>query len=76
MSAADSDTIHICDAVALIRNLTDFRADRFSFISDRPRLPYMEAIVLERLRWNLVAPFGDYCDDILLVQLTSTGLPY
>ncbi|KAH9959904.1 cytochrome P450 [Russula compacta] len=32
--------------------------DRLPLLSDRPRLPYIEAIVLESLRWHPVAPLG------------------
>jgi cytochrome P450 len=39
--------------------------DRLPLISDKPRLPYIEAIVLESLRWHPVAPLGDYYHDIV-----------
>ncbi|KAE9390851.1 cytochrome P450 [Gymnopus androsaceus JB14] len=32
--------------------------DRLPLLSDRPRLPYIEAIVSESLRWHPVAPLG------------------
>ncbi|KLO09952.1 cytochrome P450 oxidoreductase OrdA-like protein [Schizopora paradoxa] len=32
--------------------------DRFPQLSDRPNLPYVDAVLMESLRWNLVAPLG------------------
>jgi Cytochrome P450 len=41
--------------------------DRLPLLSDRPRLPYIDAIVQESLRWHPVAPLGDYCHVIATV---------
>ena len=32
--------------------------------SDRSRLPFVEAIVLEILRWNPAVPIGSFIDEI------------
>jgi cytochrome P450 len=34
--------------------------DRLPDFDDRPKLPYMDAIMRETLRWNPVFPFGLY----------------
>jgi cytochrome P450 len=34
--------------------------DRLPAIVDRPRLPYIEAVVKETLRWNNVVPMGKH----------------
>lgn len=34
--------------------------DRLPTLSDRSRLPYINAVVTEVLRWNSVAPLGTY----------------
>jgi len=34
--------------------------DRLPTISDRPNLPYIEAVIKELLRWNPVAPLGTH----------------
>jgi cytochrome P450 len=33
--------------------------DRLPTFEDRPSLPYIDAIVLETLRWNPILPLGD-----------------
>ena len=33
-------------------------ADRLPDIEDRPSLPYINALIKELLRWNLVTPLG------------------
>ena len=32
--------------------------DRLPTFDDRPRLPYMEALCKELMRWNMVTPIG------------------
>jgi cytochrome P450 len=34
--------------------------ERLPTLEDRPRLPYINALVKEVLRWNTVAPLGEY----------------
>jgi cytochrome P450 len=33
--------------------------DRLPELLDRPRLPYLESVLLELFRWNPVGPLGD-----------------
>ena len=33
--------------------------DRLPTFDDRPRLPYIEALCRELMRWNMVTPIGD-----------------
>lgn len=35
-------------------------SDRMPSIADRPRLPYVDAVVKELLRWNSVVPLGTF----------------
>jgi len=42
-------------------------ADRLPTFADRPHLPYIEALVKEVLRWNVVTPLG-------LSSLTFLGI--
>lgn len=37
-------------------------SDRLPSFSDRPQLPYLEAVLKEVLRWNPVAPMGKRFD--------------
>ena len=39
--------------------------DRLPLLSDRPNLPYLDAVAKEALRWNSVVPMGEYglCSD-------------
>lgn len=37
-------------------------SDRLPSFSDRPQLPYLEAVLREVLRWNPVAPMGKRFD--------------
>ena len=53
--------------------------DRLPDIEDRPSLPYINALIKELLRWNLVTPLGKSFHHValLLVILTcSEGLPH
>lgn len=34
--------------------------DRLPDVSDRPKLPYVNAIVEETLRWHSISPIGEY----------------
>ena len=35
-------------------------SDRFPGFEDRPSLPYINAVVKELMRWNLVTPLGEF----------------
>ena len=53
--------------------------ERLPEIEDRPSLPYINALIKELMRWNLVTPLGEpfYHTVPLLVILTcSEGLPH
>ena len=53
--------------------------DRLPEIEDRPSLPYINALIKELMRWNLVTPLGEpfYHMVLLLVILTcSEGFPH
>ena len=53
--------------------------DRLPEIEDRPSLPYINALIKELMRWNLVLPLGESSYDLvlLLVILTcSEGFPH
>ena len=59
------------DAVVGQNRLPEFR--------DRPSLPYINAVVKESLRWNLVAPLGRLFVIIIIIAtiLTSSkGVPH
>ncbi|KAJ7661015.1 cytochrome P450 [Mycena rosella] len=46
-------------------------SDRLPQLSDRAQMPFIDAMVLESLRWHPVAPLGDS-----LVELEPTGFPH
>ena len=52
--------------------------DRLPEIEDRPSLPYINALIKELMRWNLVVPLGEsFYHVLLLVILTgSEGFPH
>ena len=53
--------------------------DRLPDIEDRPSLPYINALIKELMRWNLVTPLGKpfYYVVLLLVILTCfEGFPH
>ena len=57
------------DAVVGPNRLPDFQ--------DRSSLPYINAVVKESSRWNLVLPFGRAFDMIIIAILTSSeGVPH
>jgi hypothetical protein len=57
------------DAVVGPNRLPDFH--------DRPSLPYINAVVKESSRWNLVLPFGRPFVTIIIIILTSfEGVPH
>jgi hypothetical protein len=45
---------------------------------DRPSLPYINAVVKESIRWNLVAPFGGPFVIIIVttILMSSEGFPH
>ena len=57
------------DAVVGPNRLPDFR--------DRPSLPYINAVLKESTRWNLVAPLGSYFVIIMatIILMGSEGFP-
>ena len=57
------------DAVVGPNRLPDFQ--------DRSSLPYINAVVKESSRWNLVLPFGKVFNTIIIAILTSSeGIPH
>jgi hypothetical protein len=53
--------------------------DRFPDFHDRPSLPYINAILKEVLRWNLVVPLGRPLLIIIIIATiltTSKGVPH
>jgi hypothetical protein len=57
------------DAVVGPNRLPDF--------PDRPSLPYINAVIKESLRWNVVLPFGRFFVTIIITILTiSEGVPH
>ena len=51
--------------------------NRLPDFHDRPSLPYINAVVKESLRWNLVLPFGRFFVTIIITILTSSqGVPH
>lgn len=46
-------------AQAEIESVVGTNGGRLPTFSDRPNLPYVEAIVLELLRWNPAVPLGE-----------------
>ena len=57
------------DAVVGPNRLPDFQ--------DRSSLPYINAVIKESSRWNLVLPFGRAFDMIIIAILTSSeGVPH
>jgi cytochrome P450 len=58
------------DAVVGPNRLPDFH--------DRPSLPYIDAVLKESSRWNLVLPFGKAIDMIIIIAIltSSEGIPH
>jgi hypothetical protein len=60
------------DAVVGPNRLPDF--------NDRPSLPYINAVVKESSRWNLVAPFGEpfviIIQVVTIILTSSEGIPH
>lgn len=52
--------------------------ERLPNFGDRKRLPYLNALILEVLRWQPVAPMGESEHSILLdaLNITFSGLPH
>ena len=52
--------------------------NRLPDFHDRPSLPYINAIVKETSRWNLVAPLGRRFVDIIVATIltSSEGIPH
>jgi len=52
--------------------------DRLPDFSDRPALPYLDAILRETLRWNPVAPMGQYISQkfLKLNPTVFSGVPH
>ena len=51
--------------------------NRFPDFEDRPSLPYINALLKESARWNLVAPLGELFVIIATAILTSSeGIPH
>ena len=52
-------------------------SNRLPDFHDRPSLPYINAVVKETSRWNLVLPFGRSFFIIIITILTSSeGVPH
>ena len=53
--------------------------DRFPTFDDRPRLPYIEAICRELVRWQMVTPMGSaipyYCTQREVKRIPSRSSP-
>jgi cytochrome P450 len=45
--------------------------DRLPEFEDRPSLPYINAVIKELLRWNLVTPLGEPFYHVVLVLVPS-----
>ena len=45
--------------------------DRLPGFEDRPSLPYINAVVKELMRWNLVAPLGESFYNMVLLLVLS-----
>jgi cytochrome P450 len=43
--------------------------DRLPTFDDRPRLPYVEALCKELLRWQMVTPIGTIRSDLMIRKL-------
>ena len=57
------------DAIVGPNRLPDFH--------DRPSLPYIDAIIKESSRWNLVLPFGRcFVTAIITILTSSEGIPH
>ena len=54
--------------------------DRLAEFSDRPDLPYVNAIISELLRWQPVTPLGTLSPSVRFTEMTMyflpTGLPH
>ena len=49
--------------------------ERLPTFEDRARLPYVDALVKEVFRWNLVTPLGTSVSRHLFVGKSSKGIP-
>jgi cytochrome P450 len=45
--------------------------DRLPTFDDRPRLPYIEALCKELLRWNMVTPIGTNPSRVARIRMTN-----
>jgi cytochrome P450 len=45
--------------------------DRLPTFEDRPRLPYIEAICKELLRWQMVLPLGASCSPVMCIDVSQ-----
>jgi hypothetical protein len=55
------------------------KRERLPTFEDRPRLPYVDAISKEMIRWRPVGPLGELLPSTYLTRtnvLRSTGLPH
>jgi hypothetical protein len=53
--------------------------DRLPTFDDRPRLPYIEALCKELMRWNMVTPLGTSFSRVSQIRMTNgwfSGLPH
>ena len=58
------------DAVVGSNRLPDFH--------DRPSLPYINAVIKESSRWNLVLPFGRAFNSVIIITILTSfeGIPH
>jgi len=45
--------------------------DRLPTFGDRPRLPYIEALCKELMRWNMVTPIGTSPSCVARIRMTN-----
>ena len=50
--------------------------ERLPSFTDRDSLPYVNAVVLEILRWNPAVPLGEYCSRLGLQQFDNCPSRY